>query len=300
MLLKDFFHKQYLPHRLRGRSQNSTRLYELCIKQFSRTLERDARVEDLTEANVLMHLARRQNVAPATRNKELTQLSALWRFANRQGLLDTWPAVPAENEPERTPVAWLPEEMRRLLHACHNQTGAIGEVPADLWWTGLVRLILDTGERVSAAVQCKWSWIQSDWVNVPAEARKGKRRDRMYRLSHSTIGTLREIRETKADGQRVFPWPYTPNYIWHRFGKILEQAGLPSDRVRKFHAIRKTHGSAVYAAGLDPQDALDHTDRRTTQRYLDPRFSRERHASDILADYLRNTDDANDSGRASA
>jgi enoyl-CoA hydratase/carnithine racemase len=39
---------------------------------------------------------------------------------------------------------------------------------------------------------------------------------------------------------------------------------------------------------IDAQTALDHADRRTTQRYLDPRLSRETKPSDILAAYLAN------------
>lgn len=300
MKLADFFARVYAPHRLRGRSKHSVRLYELCIRQFGRTLGHEPTIADLTEENVLAHLARRSTVAPATRNKELTQLSALWRFANRRGLLDTWPTIPQEQEPERTPVAWLPEEVRKLLHACHNQQGEIAGVPAYLWWDGLVRVILDTGERVSAAVQCQWSWLQTGWVNVPAEARKGKKRDRLYRLSESTIDVLEAIAKAKADQNRVFPWPYCTAYLWKRFGDILKEANLPADRARKFHCLRKTHGSVVYAAGLDPQDALDHTDRRTTQRYLDPRFSRERHASDVLAEYLAGTKNTDKRERDSA
>lgn len=287
MLLSDFFSTVYLPRRLRGRSENSIRLYRLCIRQFSRTLGRPATVADLTEANVLAHLQRRKSVAAATRNKELAELTAMWRLATQRGLLATWPDIPDEPEPQRTPIAWMPEELRRLLHAAANQPGKIGDVDAGLFWEGLIRLILDTGERVSAAASVRWSWLQDDWLRVPAEARKAKTRDRLYRLSTTTIGVLHSIRQQNPSTDELFAWPYSPGYLWARFKRVVAAADLPTTRAHQFHAIRKTCASAVYAAGLDPQDALDHSDRRTTQRYLDPRFRRERHAADVLADFLR-------------
>jgi integrase len=290
MLLRDFFFNRYVPRRLRGKSQNSIRLYELCLRQFGRTLGRDPEVSDLTEENVFAHLARRCGVAPATRNKELSQLTALWRFAAQHKLISTWPDIDAEPEPERTPIAWMPHEVHAILRSAKRQTVAIGAIRGGDWWTGLLSVIFDTGERISAVTATRWDWIQSDWLTVKAEARKGKTRDRQYRLHPNTLIALDNIRKQTDDREHVFPWPYTPNYLWDRYKKIVSGAGLPTSREHAFHAIRKTVGSAVYAAGLDPQDALDHSDRRTTQRYLDPRFRREKHASDVLADFLRQPD----------
>lgn len=66
---------------------------------------------------------------------------------------------------------------------------------------------------------------------------------------------------------------------------ILKPAGLPNDRKRKFHAIRKTVATYVAATrGKEAaRDALGHSDNRTTDGYiadahsvdptLPPRFS---------------------------
>jgi integrase len=290
MLLKDFFLNVYVPRRLRGKSQNSVRLYSLCITQFSRTLSRDALVSDLTEDNVLTHLARRSKVSPATRNKELAELTAMWRLASQQKLIDSWPNIQSEVEPQRTPIAWLASEVHAIMRSAKKQSGVITGIDSKDWWTGLLRVLFDTGERISAITSLEWNWLQGEWITVKAEARKGKTRDRQYHLQGETIEILERIRKQTTDAKMVFPWPYCPTYIWNRYKKIVSEAGLPSDREHAFHAVRKTVGSAVYAAGLDPQDALDHSDRRTTQRYIDPRFSRERQASDIVAEFLANPD----------
>lgn len=288
MLLSQFFEHVYVPRKLRGKSENSLRLYRLCIKQFSRTLGRSPMVDDLTEDNVLAHLSRRSNVAPATRNKELAELTALWRLASQRKMLDTWPDLKPESEPERAPIAWLPDELSRLVEASERLKNNIGDVPRRIWWPALIRVTLDTAERIYAIRSAKWDWLQGEWLCVPAEVRKGKTRDRRYRLSPATIRAMESLRSEKSDATKVFPWPYCDSYFWVKYKEVVKAAGLPTTRKHQLHCLRKTTGSAVYAAGLDPQDTLDHSDRRTTQRYLDPRFTRDRQACDVLGEYLAN------------
>jgi integrase len=123
---------------------------------------------------------------------------------------------------------------------------------------------------------------EGSWSSV----RKGGRRDRKYLLSSQTCGLLYKIRQCRADTQAIFPWPYHPGYLWDLYRKILVAAGLPSRREDKFHRLRKTHASVLHQAGLDASKALDHQDRRTTERYLDPRFCTDARPSKILAAYL--------------
>lgn len=285
MLLSDFFDRVYLPLRLRGKSENSVRLYRLTIKQFRRSLGRDPEIADLTEENVLAHLARRRTVAAATRNKELTQLSAMWRLANQRNLITTWPSVPEEPEPERDPIAWLPDEIQKLFVGISRTDEEFGGVPSRLFWNGLVRVILDTAERISAITAARWDWLSDDWLRVPAEARKGKTRDKSHRLSTSTMNALAGIRQFSSHDE-IFYWPLAPTYLWMKFAHIVRDSGLPSGRRYSFHCLRKTSASVLYAAGVDPQDKLDHSHRRTTQRYLDPRFRRDQQACDIIAKWL--------------
>jgi integrase len=287
MLLADFFKNVYFPRRLRGKSINSVRLYELCLRQFQRTLCRPPTVEDLTEENIYAHLGRRSSVAPATRNKELSQLIAMWRLAAQRGILKTWPDIGYEREPERAPVAWMPEELAKLLSAAGRAPGVVGTVPAKLWWSALLMLMLDTGERISAIRHAKWDWIQGEWMLVPAESRKGKTRDRRYRLSPETQQALELLKSSVGDLPAVFPWPYFDSYFYNKYREIVKLAGLPTGRIYQTHCLRKTVGSAVHASGGSAQDALDHADRRTTQRYLDPRLARKEQPCDILAAYLR-------------
>jgi len=288
MLLTDFFELTYIPRKLRGKSDGSVRLYRLCLMQFARSLGRPPSVDDLTEDNVLLHLSKRSDVAAPTRNKELSQLLALWRYACQRKLLSDWPDIQPETEPERVPIAWMPGELARLIATAETIGGRVGDVPANAWWSALIRIALDTGERIGAVRAIQWAWLQGEWLLIPAEVRKGKTRDRRYSLSALTLAAIRRLRPLVGSRKDMFPWPYGETYLWNRYHVILKAAGLPESRKHQLHCLRKTFGSVVHAAGMDAQTALDHADRRTTQRYLDPRLSRETKPSDILAAYLAN------------
>lgn len=240
---------------------------------------------DLTNENIIMHLANRKGVAPATRNKELAELLAMWRFAVQIGVHTGWPDIQEEPEPKRIPQAWTKTDIVKLMKACKKQNGNIGSVPAWLWWYSLVRLTLDTGERISAVISCRWEWLEDGGIIIPAEVRKGSKSDKWYKLSQECVDLLGTVR-VYSQSKLIFHWPYHKGYLWSRYKKIIQEAGLPDGRKSGFHRNRKTVASVAYAAGLDPQDLLDHTDRRTTQRYLDPRFSRSIQASDVIAEWI--------------
>jgi integrase len=123
-------------------------------------------------------------------------------------------------------------------------------------------------------------------MTVPAEARKGRARDKVFALSPEAMSTLAKLRELQV-GTLVFGWPYHRACLWRRFGTVLKNAGLPSDRRSKFHRLRKTVATAVYAAGGDAQRALDHRDARTTESYLDPRVTADSRTPDHVRAYRR-------------
>jgi len=288
--LIEFFENHYEPRRLFGKSANTSRLYRLSIASFGRTLARCPSIADLTDDNLRKHMQRvvANGRSTATANKDRSQLLAMWRFAFQLKMHTCAPDVPSYKEPERIPVAWLQGELQSLFETIAKTPGKFDRIPQKLWWQTLVRLALDTGERIGALSQVRWDWIQAEWILVPAEARKGSRADRSYRLSSEVVDLLEQVRKCRASGPLVFHWPYCRMYLWTKYKKLLKEAGLPSTRRDAFHKLRRTTASVSYAAGLDPQDVLDHQYRRTTQRYLDPKFQRTQQPCDILAAYLAN------------
>jgi integrase len=294
MNLLDFFANVYRPNRLFGKSDNTTRLYLISIRSLGRTLGRIATIDDLTDANIRRHMEYvvSRGRSKATANKDRAQLLTLWRYAFVKGLIDRSPDVQPFPEPERVPVAWIADEMARLLDTIGKTVGHYNAVPRSLFWRAIVLIALDTGERIGAIAQARWDWLSGDQILFPAEARKGGKRDRLYRLSPETVDLLGQLRAL-GKSQVIFHFPFNSTYLWAHYREILTRANLPSGRRDMFHKLRRTTGSVAYAAGLDAQDVLDHQHRRTTQRYLDPRFSRKEQACDILAAYLRSPSPAN-------
>lgn len=292
MKLREFFEKTYRIKKLHGKSINSVRLYNVCISNFTKSLGYAPSLSDLNDDAVMRHMQfmldnGRQK---ATANRDRCCLVALWRYAFQLKLVDNWPDVPKEREPTRIPVAWTREDIAKLLDAAWRLNGDMKDttIPNRLWWKTLLMVLLDSGERVGAVRECRWDWLQGGQLLIPAEYRKGGKRDKWFLLSPETAELLNEIRRVSSDRINIFPWPYCSVYLWQRYKKLLEFADLPTGRKCGFHRCRKTHASVAFAAGLDPQELLDHADRRTTQRYLDPRFQRTTQASAILAEWLRN------------
>lgn len=300
MHLSDFFETVYLPRKLFGRSPQTARLIRYSIDSFEKTLKRKPVIDDLCDDNIRRHMMRviADGKSVATANKDRAQLCAVWRFAFLLRYIDHQPTVQQLPQPERVPRAWEQHEVQSLLDACGRLKGKVGQIPARYWWSSLIETCLDTGERIGAVSSARWDWLSGRWLLVPAEFRKGGKRDRQYRLNASTVCAITKMR-TYTEGDAIWPWPYTHTYLWTKFKTILKAAGLPTDRRSSFHRIRRTVASVCHAAGMNAQDVLDHADRRTTRNYLDPRFNRDRQACDVLADFLANPrrDDSGANGR---
>lgn len=291
MLLKKFFVDVYQPRKLRGKSKNTVRLYHVCFRNLAKTLGREPQLADLTNDIVSQHMQRLldDGRSKATANKERCELVALWRYAAQLKLVDGWPDVQKEIEPIRMPQAWLHEDITKLLATANKLEGTIKDtdIPEWLWWTTLIRVMLDSGERIGAIREAKWEWIRNGEMLVPAEARKGGKRDKWYKLSDESCQLLDQLKLAGKGRPDVFVWTYGNTYLWRKYAKLLEKAGLPTGRKFGTHMLRRTCASVSFAAGLDPQEILGHNDRRVTMRYLDIRFSRQTQPSQILADWLR-------------
>ena len=82
---------------------------------------------------------------------------------------------------------------------------------------------------------------------------------------------------------KLFPWPYSENSMFRKFGDVVARAGLGvgwgknGARGLKFHQIRRSAASHYAAKGGDPVSLLDHSSPRITKKwYLDQRMIDER------------------------
>lgn len=283
--LRDLYARAYCVRKLRGpRHDNTRRLYENSLGNFAAFLGHSPAFDDLTDDVLAGFIAwfLDRGRSPHTANKCAGQIMALWRFAARKGIVSTWPDVDLEECPHRDPLAWLQHELSALFLAILTTPGNVGSIRAPIWWTALHMVAWDSGERISALLGLRWKDIDlSDgWVRFPAEVRKGKKRDRTHRLHPKTIDALRPM--LRGPESIVFAWPLSVPALYDHYQRILKRAGLPSDRTCKFHRMRRSTASWYEAAGGNATELLDHSGRKVTQRYLDPRVVKAKHAADVL------------------
>ena len=273
MKLSDFFHQTYRPLRLRGKSPNTSRLYECLFRQFGRFLRRDPLVSDLDDLGICGFLEWRslRGRSPYTVEKERSQLVALGRLARDRGLLQTAPIVYQGTLPETVPTAWTVAELASLFRAAESMPGAICNAPAGLWWAALLHVAWESSERIGALMALERHHVANNALVVPASARKGRRRERIYHLSTDTAARVAALLEAHGE-PNVFPWDKSATYLWNRMKRIKTLAGLPAKKRVAFHMIRRSAASHFAAAGGDAARFLGHYSPRMTERwYLDPR-----------------------------
>lgn len=272
MLLDKYFNDVYFPLALGNRRPRTIELYAVVLRDFKRFLGRRPLLADLNDLTVARYLGwlRSRDKAPNTVDQRRDKLLALWRYAAKRGDVKKWPTLPPELVPEREPEAWLEHEMQRLFDAAGRAEGFVGKFTASCWWPALLLVLWDTSERIGAVMSIEWKHVDLDtgWLLIMAEDRKGGRRDRRYRLSAETCEALRLI--LQPDG-KVFLWPRDMTLIYDDYRKILVAAGLPTDRNCMFHRVRRTVASYYEAGGGNATELLGHTSRKVTEAYLDKR-----------------------------
>lgn len=286
-LLAEFFEGCYAPRRLGNRSGKTIRLYHFSIRKLSGYLGRDATLADLNDDTLVQALTwmGQQGLSPYTVEKERAQLCAIWTFAAKRGLVAKFPTVPPGRLPERKPTGWMIGDLGKIFAAIRKMPSFVGRAPQPIWWTALLSVLYDTGERISATMRLTWSNFDLDqgWLTIPAEYRKFQTRDIVARLHPDTVEAVRGLLPFRGKNDvQVFVWPYSETYLWNRYRRILKAAGLPHDSRSMFHRIRRTTASYFERHGGNATELLDHSSRKVTRKYLDARIVERQHASDLL------------------
>lgn len=259
--------------------------YEIAVNNMGESLEKIATIGDLSDDNVCRMMRYLQDLGRATRtiNERRGRINTVWEWLARRGQTRAWPTVKRLPEPIRTPQAWTKEQLATLFAAVDAMEGTIGNTPARIWWQALLLVCWDTGERIGAILSIGWEHVDLDtgWLLIPAELRKGKSKDMTYRLAPDTVEFLRLM--PRCSQRRVlFHWPYSVGYLWQKYGLILAAANLPQGRRDKFHRIRRSVASHFEAAGGNATNLLGHSQRATTMIYLDPKIVGAEQATDKL------------------
>jgi integrase len=274
MTLQQFFDSYYRPLKLRGKSPATFRLYGCTIRTLGKFLERPAALEDIADEMTLARFLehRAGKVSPYSAEKERSQLMAMARLANDRRMIAALPTCEPGPLPDRIPVAWSEEQLRKLFVAAESLAGYVGRVPERFYFPALIQVCFETSERIGALLSVEPQHFQRPFLTVPGEIRKGGRRARVYELSAEACDRIEQLMIANHD--RIFLWTKAPTYLWDRVRKILTAAGLSGKRLA-FQQVRRSAISHMARATNDATAVAfaGHSQSATTRRwYLDPRY----------------------------
>lgn len=284
--LWSYFCLAYRKRRLGDASPETICNYEVQFRHFARYLKREPLLSDLREDTVLdvmgyIH-SRGDKPRPRTANKFRDCICALWHYLARKRIVEEFPEVKPFREPLRVPRGWTRDQLILIAQACQQQTGTIAGLPAAIWWAALVSVCFYSAERIGALLKIRWCDVdlETGWLLVPAEFRKGRTADKPTRLPASTIALLWQLKREPDD--LVFPIDRNPAILWRRLGLMLKSVGLPCGRMDKFHKFRRSSASHFKSRGGDAQSLLGHSDARVTAKYIDPTICVAQQPADVL------------------
>ena len=220
--------------------------------------------------------------APATLNRRLAAVSALYGYAVDEGALAGNPAArvrrAAVDADHSTTAALTRREAEDLLAIARAHSPRAH---------ALVDLLLSTGVRISEAFAARVSALTTDRLVITRKGGKAA----VIPLPEHTVEALRAMAGTTgteiARGDEADRWLFATasGHPWNRTdaAKLLTRLAQKADITKKVspHVLRHTHATLALELGValhHLQDSLGHTDPRTTRRY-DHTRSRLEHSS---------------------
>ena len=295
MTLSEFFTKHFvLTLREKEAKKSTIAEYQTTVDYWSRFLPH-IMVEQITKEHILhfneslkMQPGRRSEVmSQNTRRKHMKNLRAILRLAGPEdegneegiGLLERVPRVRVPEEIKRNAADYFRfEDLQAVFRVAHlAQRPQMDNVDPGLWWHAILQVFYYTTARLGAVMAARWGWINFERKTLtvhksdyPDERIKGK--DQTHYLTDEAIEALRRLKPANARYEdRVFPWPNWPvshKSMYHECYRLQTLAGIPKERQRPFHAIRKCTITMLFAS--DPgaaQKLAGHQSQMITEAY---------------------------------
>lgn len=237
----------------------------------------DRRLQDITPMMIEQFKAERlKEVAPATVNKALACLKAMFNKASDWGLVDG-------NNPV-SKVKLLKVDNKRLRYLEKPEiTRLIGNCPAHL--KPIVILALNTGMRKSEIFNLRWDDVDINLRMIQLLKTKNNK-IRNIPMNQAVYDTLKTLKE-KSEDEQVFPGRNGPviTYVTKSFATALKKSGIENFR---FHDMRHTFASQLVMAGVDlntVRELLGHADLAMTLRYAHLSCDHKRQAVQALGEW---------------
>lgn len=246
---------------IKGYSERTCSEYLKDIKGFARWIKahrEGAKWSNLTRKDIDAYITYRSEngIQPATTNRELASISALYRYFIREGLLTNNPCryQSRRKQAERLPNTIPAEDLKQ---AYDNAYGLVKV------WIGL---LATTGIRISELLALRWEDI--DFKHSSLEIMGKGRKERIVYTTSEYLEMMRLAYERHPQTGIIF------RYNQRDARYMIFQALRPYTRAKQCspHAIRHTYATNLATAGVNVTtiaSILGHNQISTTQKYID-------------------------------
>ena len=284
---------------LKNLSPRSVAMYESTLDRFSDFLGHEPTVDDLddlTAAKFLrwrsstVHDQRRGIISPASLAKDSAHLRSLWtwlakkRWKRSDGELIEFPDFARPRVPRPVPKAYKADELAKLVAAARHRKGLIAGKPAAWYWTTKLQAMFQTGERIGAVMQLRWSEVDLErhTLTFLAATRKGHR-ETITRAISPGLSKMLAAQQGPPEA-RVWPWLDDREMLscYASLRVLCRCAGVP---YKPFHAIRKSTASYLKKAGVSAKKQLGHSSEEMAENhYYDEEITGRESNLDYLPD----------------
>ncbi len=256
---------EYLRHSKAHATPQSHQLNEAVLAKF-RAFIQDDKLKNIGNFIIekYKNLRRAEDVSPATVNRELAVIKAMFNRGVDWGFLVKSPAhaVKKFKEPKRESRFFSADEMARILAAAEGELKLI------------ILLLAYTGLRREELLHLTWDDVDFSRRSLVVQAKDGWRpKDyevRRVPLNAEALRVLREIR-LRSDGGRGWVFPgrrdaFAPDCLTHEFKKLLKALEIEGH----LHTLRHTFASHLVMQGADLYTVaklLGHANTKTTEIY---------------------------------
>jgi len=257
-------------------------LYLGSLDRWAEHLGRDPELDDLDDLVVAKFLRWRADnhrrlhgnrpLSKGSIAKDSAQIRSMWNWCARKRLkkangdLIEFPDYKRPVVPRPRPVAFTADELRRLLETARHRKGEISGVPAAWLWSTMIQAMFETGERIGAILDIRWSEVDLERCQLTflAETRKGHR-DTITRAISPQLAHRMKARE-RASSERVWPW-LDARAAKSLYGSLRVLCRTAKVEYHSFHSIRKATASYMKKAGVSAKTQLGHASEEMAERH---------------------------------
>lgn len=284
---------------LKNLSDRSVTMYQSTLDRFRDFLGHEATVEDLDDLvvskflrwrSVTVHYAPRGRISPASLAKDSAHIRTIWnwcakkRFKRADGELIEFPDYARPRVPKPVPKAYRAEELAKLVAVAKRRKGYIRGKPAAWYWPTKILAMFQTGERIGAIMELRWSEVDLERCTLTflAATRKGHRET----ITRPITPELARMLATQkgAPDERVWPW-LDDREMLSCYASLRVLCRCAGVEYKPFHAIRKSTASYLKRAGVSAKKQLGHSSEEMAEmHYYDSTIVGEESNLDHLPD----------------